>query len=53
MPKFEFTDVEIQALIKLIDSAVRHDGLNAATNAVLLTQKLTNPIQEPKKEETK
>ena len=47
MAQYEFTEIEVQALIKLIDLAVRYDGLNAAGNAVLLTQKLRTPFSKP------
>ena len=53
MPQFNFTPQEIQALIKLIDSGVRHDGLNAAMNAAMLVQKLQNPIPPNKPQEEK
>ena len=46
MAQYEFTEIEVQALIKLIDLAVRYDGLNAASNAVLLTQKLQVPFSK-------
>jgi len=47
MPKYEFSEIEIQALIKLIDSGVKHDGLGAAMNAALLVQKLQQPLDKP------
>ena len=39
--------------MKLIDSGVRHDGLNSATNAVLLAQKLQAGLPKPTDEPPK
>jgi len=47
MPKIDFTDAELGALVKLIDSGVKHDGLPSARNAVLLMQKIEKADMPP------
>lgn len=46
------TDMEAQALLELIDAAVKAQGLNAAANAVFLANKIkTAPIVATPKED--
>lgn len=47
----ELTEQEIEALVNLLDAGVRHQGLNAATNAAFLMQKI-NAAMKPKAEES-
>lgn len=46
-----FTEQEIQALIQLIDIAVKGAGLNVAEVAVVLTKKLQAPVAKKEPDE--
>jgi len=48
--KIEFTDQEIDALIKLIDMAVKAGGLNVAQASSVLASKLTAHLAPPPQE---
>jgi hypothetical protein len=48
--KIEFTDQEIDALVKLIDMAVKAGGLNVAQAGSILAGKLTAHLTPPSPE---
>tara|TARA_R110000824_G_scaffold256329_1_gene445341 strand:- start:1003 stop:1224 length:222 start_codon:yes stop_codon:yes gene_type:complete len=50
MKTIELTDEEIDALIKLIDLAVKAGGLNVAQAASVLAQKLAGQLNPPPSE---
>jgi len=47
--KYDFTEQEVDALISLIDLAIKAGGLRVAENGIVLTKKLQNPIKEEEK----
>lgn len=48
MVNISFTDQELQALLTLLDISVKAGGLQVAPAAVLLQQKISTAMQQPK-----
>jgi len=46
--KFEFTNEETEVLKRIIDLAVKANGMQVAEAALVLTRKLNQPLQENK-----
>jgi hypothetical protein len=53
MMKIEFTKEEAQALVGLIDLAVKSGGLQVANAALVIMKKIDDAAKESSKEETK
>lgn len=51
--KLELTKEEAQALVALIDLAVKSGGLQVASAALVITKKIDDAAKESSKEETK
>lgn len=47
--KLEFSEQEIQALVSLLDSGLKTQGLNAAMAAAVLYQKIVAAVKEQAK----